>query len=302
MSLTQGTRVRIGAAAGVLVALIAVTGFFVASAARRPSPEDVAREYGRGLYANDAAALWPLISTADHRAKDEAAFRRQQRDLRGFTRQAVRQLAGYITAAPVDVVRTGDRAKVTLRFRLPDANAAAIRELMLDWDEARLDTLPEADRARIAARLEKLHEERALPTVEGDETIELVREDGTWRIFLNWAGGVRVRFAAAAGTGGALEVSVTPAEVVLVPGDRLHVTVRASNRTGHDVTTRVGHRIEPETDSRHLALLQCPLFLPVTIPPGATREFTSEYLLLGDVPKELRALAVTYVFAERTGG
>jgi hypothetical protein len=299
--MTRRGVVRLGAA-GVLVAVVAATGFFAASAARRPSPQDVAREYGRGVYANDADALWPLISSADHGAKDEATFRRQQRDLRGFTRQAVRQLAGYITATPVNVVQTGDRAKVTLRFRLPDANAADIRDLMFDWDEGRLDALPETDRGRIAARLEELHKKGTLPTIEGDETIELAREDGTWRVFLNWAGGVRVRFAAAAETGGALDVSVTPAEVVLAPGDQLRVTVRASNRAGHAVTTRVGHRIEPEADSRHLALLVCPLFLPVTIAPGETREFSSEYLLLAGVPKEVRALTVTYVFPERGGG
>jgi hypothetical protein len=279
----------------VLVAALVVTGVFLATAARRQSPEEVAREYGRGVYANDADVLWPLISSADHRAKGPATFRRQQRDLRGFTRQAVRQLSGYITATPVNVVQTGDRAKVTLRFRLPDANAADIRALMLDWDEARLDALPETDRRRIAGRLEQLHEKGALPTIEGDETIELVRENGAWRVFLNWAGGVRVRFVAAA-TNGALDVSVIPAEVVLAPGDQLRVTVRAGNRAGHDVTTRVGHRIEPEAESRHLALVQCPLFLPVTLRPGETREFSSEYLLLADVPKEVRALVVTNVF------
>lgn len=292
--MTRRRTVWLGAA-GVLVAVLAVTGLFLTAAARRQPPEDVAREYARGVYANDADALWPLISDADHRAKDQATFRRQQRDLRGFTQQAVRQLAGYITATPVNVVQTGERTKVTLRFRLPDANAADIRDLMLDWDEGHLDALPETDRGRIAARLEELHKKGTLPTIEGDETIELVREAGTWRVFLNWAGGVRVRFAAAAPPGGALDVSVTPAEVFLAPGDRLRVTVRASNRAGREVTTRVGHRIEPEADSRHLALLLCPLFVPVTIAPGETREFTSEYLLLADVPKEVRALGVTYV-------
>jgi hypothetical protein len=268
----------------------------LAACGRGMTPEDVAREYGRAFYANDADALWTLISAADHRAKDQATFRRQQRDLRGFTRQAVRQLAGYITATPVNVVHAADRAKATLRFRLPDANAAGIRRLMLDWDEERLDALPTADRRRIAVSLEQLHRQGGLPTIEGDETIELVREAGTWRVFLNWAGGVRVRFTAAAEAGSPLEVTVTPSETVLAPGDRLRVTVRASNRAGREVTTRVGHQIEPAAESRHLALLLCPLFVPVTLGPGETREFSSEYLLLADVPKDVRMLAVTYVF------
>jgi cytochrome c oxidase assembly protein Cox11 len=167
---------------------------------------------------------------------------------------------------------------------------------MLDWDEDRLDRLPDAERARIREGLGKLHRRGRLPRVEGDETFELVRESGRWMVFLNWAGGVRVRFEAAVDPSVPLQVAVSPDAAVLAPGERLRVTVRATNTGDREVTTRVGHRIAPEAQATHLALLQCPLFVPITLAPRETEEFVSEYLLLVDVPADTRALAVTYLF------
>jgi hypothetical protein len=175
-------RTGAGVAGAVVLALATA---LLASCAQRSDPEEVAREYGRSLYAGDADALWPLISAQDRKAKDQATFRRQQRDFRGFTGEAVRQLAGYITARPLKTTVTGDRASVTLRFRIPDANAPAVRDLMHDWDEGRLNRLAAHDRRRITARLEELHAQGALPTIEGDETMELVREGDGWKVFLN---------------------------------------------------------------------------------------------------------------------
>ena len=302
MGATSTPQRRPGRARVALTLALAVNVAVLPSCARTAPPEDVAREYGRSVYANDADALWRLISDADRRVKDLATFRRQQRDLRGVTRDAVRQLAGYMTATPVKTSITADRATVTLRFRTPDANAREIRTLMHDWDENRLEKLSPADHERIAARIAEFHRQGALATIEGDETIELVREAGAWKVFLNWAAGVRVRFVAAVDQAVPLDVMLTPAQVALTPGDRVWVSVKARNTSLRPVTTRVGHRIEPAADSRYLALLQCPLFVPVTLEAAESREFTSEYLLLDDVPKALRSVDVTYLFPSRTAG
>jgi hypothetical protein len=271
-------------------------GFLLASCGRATPPDEVALAYGRAVYANDPEAIWNLVSEADRRAKDEATVRRQQRELRGFVREVVHQLAAFIVASPVRVTINGERASVTLRFRLPDANAPPLKALLHDWDEDRLNALADRERARIRARLAALHRQRTLPLIEGDETIALVREGGGWRVFLDWAGGVRVRFEVAVDPILPLQVTVTPAAAILAPGERLRVTVRATNTGQREITTRVGHRIAPEAQANHLALLQCPLFVPVTLVPRETQEFVSEYLLLADVPADTRALAVTYRF------
>jgi len=105
-----------------------------------------------------------------------------------------------------------------------------------------------------------------------------------------------VRFSASSAKTPALAVTTTPAEVRAKPGDSFRVTVRAKNVSGHEVTTRVGHRIAPEADARFLALLQCPLVLPARFKPSEAWEFTSEYLFLQDMPERIRDFAVTYTF------
>lgn len=280
--------------------LAALIGLLLAVAVvgcdRRPTPEAVALGYGRALWASDVETMWGFVSEADRRVKDEAAFRRQHRPLRGFAGDLVRQLAEFIEATPVRSTITGDRARVTLNLQLPDANASEIRSLTYDWDEARLERLEGAERRRIHDALERLRRDRQLPVADGEETFELVREGSEWRIFLNWAGGVRVRFGAVVDPGVPLAATVIPEAALLSPGERLWVTVRATNTGDRDITTRVGHRITPAEQANHLALLQCPLFLPVTLNPGETEEFLSEYLLLADAPADAKEFAVTYRF------
>jgi len=281
----------------ILGLLLATVALALAGSGKHQTPDEVALGYGRAVYANDAEAIWRLLSSDDRRIKDEATFRRQQRQLDGFTREVVQQLAGFITATPVSTTFTGERASVILRFRLPDANAPAIRALMHDWDEDRLNRLGDGERRRVREQLDQLQREGRLPTTEGDETIELVRDASDWKVFLNWAAvGMQVRFGTAVDRGQPLEVTVTPASAVLVPGEHIRVTVRARNSDRREVTTRVGHRIEPEAHRSSLALLLCPLFIPVTLAPGEAREFLSEYLLLADVPAAARTFTVTYHF------
>ncbi|HET9488793.1 MAG TPA: cytochrome c oxidase assembly protein [Methylomirabilota bacterium] len=281
---------------GVVIVLV------LAGCAQKSSPEETAIAYGRALYASDADALWRLISETDRRHKDEATFRRQQHQLKGFTREAVEQLARHIDAAPLSVSVAGDRATVILKFRLPDANAPAIRRLMHDWDEDRLDKLSAGERTQIRERLDGLAREHRLPIVEGDETIELIREAGTWHVFLNWAGGVRVTFDAAVDPGLPLDVKIAPVSIVLARGERVRVSVRARNTGARELTTRVSHRTEPATEANHLALLQCPLLVPVRVASGEVEEYESEYLLLPDVPESVKALTVTYRFPTSRGG
>ena len=49
-----------------------------------------------------------------------------------------------------------------------------------------------------------------------------------------------------------------------------------------------------------LALIQCPLLLPVRLAPGETREFVSEYLALPDFPRDVPEVRVTYALMAAT--
>ena len=275
---------------------IAVGSLALPGCARDPRPEDVALAYGRAVYANDPAAIYALVSADDRRARDEATFRRQQATPRGFALEIVRHLASFVTATPLGTERTGDRATVTLRFRLPNANDPAIAKLMHDWDDQRLDALAPSERDEIRQALDQLHRTGRLPVIDGDETIELVREKAGWRVSLHWADGIRLRFGATTDQRLPLEVRVSPGEILVTPGERVRVTVRAKNIGSQNVTARVGHAVEPKAQADFLALLQCPLFVPVTLKPGEAEEFTSEYLVLKDIRGDVKQLTGTYEF------
>ena len=257
----------------------------------------MALEYGRALYASDLEHAYRLISEEDRRMKDEATFGRERGPATGFALEVARQLASYIEATPVETRIGGDRATVKMKVRLPDASAPAIAALVADWDERRLNALPWAEREQITRRFDELHRARQIPVLEGEETFELVREAHGWRVFLNWAGGVRVRFRAALPEKMPLQVTVSPEEALVSPGERVHVTLQATNRSTRDIVARVNHRIDPMAQADSLALLQCPLFIPVTLKPGQIEEFRSEYLLLKNVPGSAKQFQVTYEFS-----
>lgn len=265
----------------------------------REAPQDVALEYGRALYASDLEHAYRLLSTDDRRVKDEQTFRQDGGAATGFALEVSRQLASFIEPTAVETKIEGDRAKVRLKVRLPDANAPEVATLALKWDEGRLNALPQAEREHIKRRLDQLHHARQLPMLEGEETFELIREKGRWRVFLNWAGGVRVRFSAIERGKLPLQVTISPDVAVVQPGERFHVTLRATNQSARDIAARVTHRIEPKEQADSLALLQCPLLIPVALKPGESEEFRSEYLLLKDVPVQARHFEVTYEFSPR---
>lgn len=264
--------------------------------ARQPGPEEVALEYGRALYANDPGAAYRLLSSDDRRLKDEEAFRAQAGQVTGFALEAGRRLAAFMVATPVERPVAGDRVTIKLKLKMPDANAPEVQTVVGEWNERHLNALPSAERTRILEKLEELGTVGRLPMVEGEETFELVKEAAGWRVSLNLAGGVRVQFHARASKSLVLELTVSPEEARVVPGDRVRVTVRATNLSGQPMRARVGHRVEPRTQADSLALLQCPLLLPVTLSAGQSQEFVSEYLVLKDVPKDTKQFRVTYEF------
>src|SRR5712692_4518014 len=196
--------------------------------ARQPSPEEVALEYGRALYANDRAAAYRLLSSDDRRLKDAEAFRAQAGQVTGFALEASRRLAAFMVATSVERTVAGARVTIKLKLKMPDANAQDVQTVVGAWDERRLNALPQAERMRIMEKLQGLGTVGRLPMVEGEETFELVKEAAGWRVFLNLAGGVRVQFHARASKSLALGLNVSPEEARVVPGDRVRVTVRAT--------------------------------------------------------------------------
>ena len=132
--------------------------------------------------------------------------------------------------------------------------------------------------------------------IEGEQAFDLVREHDTWKIFLNWAAGVKVAFKTSlAGTSG-LEATLPQNEVITQTGELFNVVLKIRNRSDQDVFTRIGHLIEPQDVGDHLDLVECGFLVPVRIPSGTEVEYLSTYLLRASIPESLRQVRVTYAF------
>ena len=80
-----------------------------------------------------------------------------------------------------------------------------------------------------APEIRALARTQTLPTLDGEETFTLVRDDGGWRVVINWTRSVRLHFHAALQADVPLKVNIVPAEIAIGPGEPVHVTLRARN-------------------------------------------------------------------------
>ena len=282
------------AAMAVLVLLLPSV-FLLKFERRAPANErQILLKYLKALYARDFKQAYRFISSQDRELKTEEVYVKEQGAFTGFTAEVARKLSGWIKARPLEQQPDGNRMHVKLDLSLPDANAVA--PLVLDWDEEQLNKLPRSEQKKLLATLEKLKRDDSLKMIEGNEDFVLVKEGTTWKVFLDWAAGVRVIFDAVVPQGHGVEAQPTVRETVVHPGDLFTVDFRVKNRTAKDLFARIAHHVEPESLADYLDLVECALLFPVTIPPHQEQSYTSRYLLRSDLPEGVKELKVTYDF------
>jgi cytochrome c oxidase assembly protein Cox11 len=74
------------------------------------------------------------------------------------------------------------------------------------------------------------------------------------------------------------------------------MSLRLKNDSGRDVSVRVTHVIEPKDAAPYLVFLQCPLLLPLKIPPRESQEISSSFMIAGNAPEQMRDFQVTFAF------
>lgn len=252
------------------------------------------RLYLEAAYARDYRSAYRLVSSEDRKLKSESDYVRERGSFSGFTLDLARALAEAIEIEPLEIRREDGRAWIRARLSLPDASRLA--SLALDWDEERLNRLPPHRQREILAEVAKLRASGELPRIEGEQSFELVREPGGWRLFHDWAAGVRIAFVVRLPEGAPLAVEARAREVVARPGELFHISFRVRNRSRREVSARIDHRLEPERFQDHLELIACGLLFPVRLRPGEEEEYWSTYALRGDLPEGAKSLRVVYEF------
>jgi len=278
------------------VAILALpTVFWIGGGQQHQSdPVVVLSKYLKALYARDFRQAYSFISAADRQLKTRADYVRERGPFDGFAREVARTLSASIEVRPLKQQIEGAKNRVTLALRLPDANG--VSDLLLDWDERRLNALSWPEQKKILSRLDRLAREEKLPMIEGEQEFVLVREGSQWKVFLDWAAGVRVKFDTTLPAGAMLAAQPTVKETVARSGDVFTIGFKVKNAGAAEIVTRITHHVEPEEMAEYLDLVECALLLPVRLQPGEEQIYESTYVVRGDLPDGTRSLDVTYEF------
>ena len=269
--------------------------FWIGTAGQNQSePVDVVTKYLKFLYARDFRYAYRFISTTDRQLKTQNDYVRERGSFDGFALEVARKLSGLIEIRPVRQQIDGPQTRVTLALKLPDANA--VSDLLLDWDEKRLNALSWPEQKKILSRLDSLAREEKLPMIEGEEEFVLVQEGSQWKVFLDWAAGVRVRFETTLPASGVLAAQPTIKETIARSGDLFTIGFKVKNNGTGEAVTRIAHHVEPKEMAEYLDLVECALLLPVRLQPGEEQVYKSTYIVRGDLPDSAKTLDVTYEF------
>jgi hypothetical protein len=257
-------------------------------------PVRILAQYLRAVYSRDFKQAYRFISAEDKRLKDERIYVRERGPFSGFALEAARNLSELIEFTPVQINLNDDRARIVLGFKAPDMNS--VGSLLLQWNEERLQALPLHEQKKLLAAIGNLKRNGGLEVIEGQEEFTLRREGNQWRLFFDWASGVRVKFDTMLPQDAPIEAKPTIKETVIQPNELFTVAYRVKNLTDKEVFARITHHVEPAALKEHLDVVECGLLLPVRILPGEEQVYSSTYVVRGDIPDGTKTVDVTYEF------
>jgi hypothetical protein len=257
-------------------------------------PEQVFAAYIKASYARDFSAAYRLISLRDRRLKTEQVYAQERGSFTGFSLEVARKLSEFVRFEPIEAQIEGEQAWIKLKLKFPDSHSLA--ELLADWNETTLNTLSRGEQKRILSTLDALGNENKLVMIDGEEEALLRKEGRNWRVFFDWASGVRVAFKAVVPSSGVLLAAPVTKETVIGRKEPFMITYRVKNRLQKDVFARVVHRVEPAGLTRHLRIFECSLLLPIRLLPGEQSDYSTTYMIDGDLPDAAKELMVTYEF------
>jgi cytochrome c oxidase assembly protein CtaG/Cox11 len=250
--------------------------------------------YLKSAYAHDHKKAYRLISNRDRLIKSEELYIQEKGPFSGFTLRVAENLADMIEIRETSALGDRDTTKVKFNVKLPDANS--LSTLLLDWDQDKLNSLPRQRQKQILASLDSLQRTGKLKFIEGEEELTLVKENGLWRVLFDWAAGLRVQYDATVPSDKLIEAMPLNRETSVRANELFTIAYRVRNLSDQAIATRIVHRVEPQELRPYLDLVECALLIPVKLKPREEREFSSTYMVRGDLPDGSKQVKVTYEF------
>lgn len=260
-------------------------------------PAEVAKKYLASVYARDYQAAYRWISGKDREHKSLDDYLRENPSFSGAALNLTRKLARMIDFRNIREEIRDNHATVRFTVKLPNAGDARLQELLLDFDQERLARLSREEIEAIERKLESMRTHGTLPMIEGDDSLELIKEDNRWKVFADWAGAIRVRFTAAVKENLPWEFRPVQEIILATPGETLHTVYKVKNLSGQPITAKARHQNEPKKlASEHLEIVQCFCFIQQTLAPHEEKELPVVFRVHGNVPGDVEEFRVNYEF------
>jgi hypothetical protein len=282
-----------GAAAFIL--LVAAVFYFRPVVAKpfREDPFEVVTAYLKATYARDYRQAYQYISSPDREVWDEESYASQYGSLHGFALELSQKLAEHMEIWVIDRQLSPDRGRYTIGYRAPTADE--LSALLFDWDPDQLNALSLSRQKQLLETVAKMSKDEKIITIKGQETFDLIADEGRWKIFYDWASASKIKFNVALPLSSGLDVQFPTHELLAVKDEPFQISLKVQNRSKQPILARIVHHVEPEEMQNHIDMIACGALQPLALEPGEVQEISSAYLINDGIRAGMR-IAITYEF------
>ena len=279
-----------------LAAVLSTTALVKHAADRGPVEENplrVAEGYLKASYARDYAKAYRYISSQDQRVWDEKSYVLQYGSFTGFALELAQRLAESMKIWVIDRDTSPDRVHYKVGYQVPTADE--LSSLLFDWDQDKLNALSRPQQEQLRQSLEKMKNNGKMVTIKGQETFDLIADEGRWRIFYDWASANKVSIKVALPPGAPIDAQLLNDKLLVKNDEPFQNALKVNNRSKQAVVARIIHHIEPRDMENNIDMIACGALLPLVLQPGEAEEISSAYLIRVGIQPGMK-LAITYEF------
>ena len=281
----------------VFCLLITAIFYFQIATARPPQlePIDVVKAYLKANYARDYENAYRYISLRDRSVWDKKSYISQSGSFGGFALVLAQTLAESMEIWVIEQHRNANRASYRIGYRVPTADE--LSSLLFDWDPDQLNGLSRPQQKQLLEALGRLKKNGKMIMIEGQETVALVSDKDGWKIFLNWASGIKVTLQADATAAAGIEARFVQRELIVKRDEPFQIDLKIKNLSKRPVVARIVHRVEPRGMENHIDMIACGALRPLALQPGEAQAVSSAYLVRSGVKIDGH-ISITYEFRQ----
>jgi hypothetical protein len=275
--------------------LTAAVLYFQPAGAKPPQvePIDVVKAYLKANYARDYQNAYRYISSQDQLVWNEKSYASQSEGFTGFALELAQTLAASMEIWVIEKQLSSDRTHYKIGYRVPTADE--LSALLFDWDPDKLNALSRPRQEQLLETLGKMKKDGKMIMIEGQETIDLVADEGGWKVFLDWASGIRITLKADSAPSTEVEARFVPNELIVKKDEPFQIDLKIKNRSKRPIVARIVHHIEPRDMESHIDMIACGALGSLALQPGDVQQISSAYLMRDGIQAGEK-IDITYEF------